>query len=66
MYFDQIGIWNVDETSDLIVNSTFGLGFPLLFGFEAAAEIILEYDSGAVEGIEELDETYNLRLGYAW
>ena len=66
LYFDQIGIWNVDETSDLIVNSTFGLGFPLLFGFEAAAEIILEYDSGAVEGIEELDETYNLRLGYAW
>ena len=66
LYFNQLGIWNLDETSDLIVNSTFGLGFPLLFGLEAAAEILLEYDSGAVKDVEELDETYNFRIGYAW
>ncbi len=66
LYIDQLGIWNLDETSDVIVNTTFGLGFPLLFGLEAAAEILLEYDSGAVEGVEELDETYALRIGYAW
>ena len=56
----------VDETSDLILNTTFGLAFPLLFNLEAAAEILLEYDSGAVEGVEELDETYSFRIGYTW
>ncbi len=66
LYFDQWGVWNLDETSDVIVNSTFGLGFPLLFGLEAAAEVLLEYDSGAVEGVEKMDETYNLRIGYSW
>ena len=66
LYIDQLGIWNLDETSDVIVNTTFGLGFPLLFGLEAAAEVRLDYDSGAVEGVEELDETYALRIGYAW
>ena len=66
LYIDQWGVWNLDETSDVIVNTTFGLGFPLLFGLEAAAEILLEYDSGAVEGVEKLDETYNFRIGYSW
>ena len=66
LYFNQLGILNLDHTEDLIVNSTFGLGFPLLFGFEAAAEILLEYDSGAVEGVEKLDETYSFRIGYTW
>lgn len=66
LYIDHVGIWNLDETSDLILNTTFGLAFPLLFGLEAAAEILLEYDSGAVEGIEELDETYSFRIGYTW
>ena len=66
MYIDHLGIWNLDETSDVILNTTFGLAFPLLFGFEAAAEVLLEYDSGAVAGVEELQETYKLRIGYGW
>jgi len=66
LYFDQLGIWNLDVTSDYIVNSTFGLSFPLLFGLETAAEIQLDYDAGAVEGVDELDETYALRIGYRW
>ena len=66
LYFDQWGVWNLDHTSDVIVNTAFGLGFPLLFGFEAAAEVLLEYDSGAVEDVEKLDETYKFRIGYAW
>ena len=35
-------------------------------GLEAAAEILLEYDSGAVAGVDTLDETYWLRFGYSW
>jgi len=66
LYVDHIGIWNLDETSDIILNTTFGLAFPLLFSIEAAAEIVLEYDSGAVEGVEELDQTYGFRIGYTW
>ena len=37
-----------------------------LFLGEAAAEVLWEYDSGAVEGVEELDETYSFRIGYTW
>jgi putative salt-induced outer membrane protein YdiY len=66
LYLGHVGIWNLDQTSDIILNTTIGLAFPLLYNFEAAAEILLEYDSGAVEGIEELDQTYSIRIGYAW
>jgi putative salt-induced outer membrane protein YdiY len=66
LYLGHVGIWNLDETTDIILNTTIGLAFPLLYNFEAAAEILLEYDSGAVEGIEELDQTYSLRIGYTW
>lgn len=66
LYIDHLGIWNLDDTSDMILNTTFGLAFPLLFGLEAAAEVLLEYDSGAVAGVEELQETYKLRIGYGW
>ena len=66
LYVDHIGIWDLDNTDDIILNTTFGLAFPLLFGLEGAAEILLEYDSGAVEGVEDLDQTYSLRIGYRW
>lgn len=66
LYFDQLGIWNLKDTSDVIINSRFGLSYPLLWQLEAAAEILLEYDSGAVPGVDELDQTYNFRLGYTW
>jgi hypothetical protein len=66
LYLDHNGIWNLDTTEDLILNVTLGLSFPLLNNLEAAAEILLEYDSGAVEGIDELDQTYKFRIGYVW
>jgi Protein of unknown function, DUF481 len=66
LYINHTGLWNLKDTSDLILNTTFGLSFPLLGNLQAAAEILLEYDSGAVEGVEELDETYRLSIGYTW
>ena len=66
LYFDQMGIWNLKDTSDVILNTTFGLSFPLMWDLEAAAEMLFEYDSGAVEGVDELDQTYKVRLGYTW
>ena len=66
LYFDQLGIWNLKDTSDVILNTTFGLSFPLMWDLEAAAEMLFEYDSGAVENVEKLDQTYKVRLGYTW
>ncbi|MCR9105725.1 MAG: DUF481 domain-containing protein [Gammaproteobacteria bacterium] len=66
LYFDQRGVWNLDQTGDIIIDSTFGLAFPLLWNIEAAAEVLWEYDSGAVENVDDLDETYSLRIGYTW
>ncbi len=66
LYVDNFGVWNLEDTSDVIVNTTFGLAYPLLWDFEAAAEILLEYDSGAVDDVDELDQTYRFRIGYSW
>ena len=66
MYLDHVGVWNLEETSDVILNTIFGVSVPLIYGFQAAFEVKLEYDSGAVDGVKELDQTYKLRLGYAW
>jgi hypothetical protein len=66
LYYRQLGIWNLDDTSDIMLNNTFGLSFPLLWQLEAAAEILLEYDSGSVEDVKDLDQTYNFRVDYSW
>jgi putative salt-induced outer membrane protein YdiY len=66
LYFDQIGVWSLEETSDVIIDTTLGLAIPLVWHIEAAMEIQLDYDSGAPSGVDELDQTYRLRLGYTW
>ncbi|WOJ92285.1 DUF481 domain-containing protein [Congregibacter variabilis] len=66
LYIDHKGIWNLDEASNIVLNTTFGLAFPLLYGVEASAELVLDLNTGAVEGTEELDQTYRVRIGYTW
>lgn len=66
LYLDHDGILKVEEPSETILNAAIGIRFPIVGGFETAFEIEYEYDGGAVEGIDKLDTTYNLRLGYAW
>ncbi len=66
MYLDHVGVWNLKDTEDVLLNAIFGVSVPLLYGFQAALEVKLEYDSGAVEGVKELDQTYSIRIGYAW
>jgi hypothetical protein len=66
MYLDHVGVWNLKDTEDVLLNAIFGVSVPLIYGFQAAFEVKLEYDSGAVEGVEELDQTYKIRIGYAW
>ncbi len=66
LYLDHRGIWNLEETSDYILDLTLGLAFPLLWSLEAAAEVVWEYDAGAVDDVKELDQTYRFRVGYTW
>jgi hypothetical protein len=38
----------------------------LFLGLEAAAEASADYDGGAAEDKERLDETLKFRIGYTW
>lgn len=66
LYIDHVGLWNTKNTDNIILDTTFGMSFPLLGSIEGAAEIILNYDAGSVQGVDKLDETYRLRVGYTW
>lgn len=66
LYLRHVGILDVEDTDKLILKNTLGLAFPLLYGFEAAAEVSLDYDGTAADNREEIDETYSFRVGYAW
>ncbi len=65
-YVRQNGIWDLQETSDFVINSTAGMSFPLIAAIEGAAEITLEYDAGAVSDVEKLNQIYRFRIGYRW
>ena len=41
-----------------------GSSFPLMGDLKAAAEMLFEYDAGVVENTDELDHTYQVRIGY--
>lgn len=65
-YHRHWGIWNVEETDDLVMDSWTGLRFPLQAGFVASTELRAEYDRGAAKDRAKHDTTYRLKLGYAW
>jgi putative salt-induced outer membrane protein YdiY len=65
-YHRHWGVWNVEETDDVVMDSWTGLRFPLLAGFVASTELRAEYDSGAAKGKDELDTTFKFKLGYEW
>jgi putative salt-induced outer membrane protein YdiY len=66
LYVNQDGILNFSETDNVILNTTVGIGLPLIFGLKVAAEVKYEYDGGAVDGVDDTDRTYNFKLGYGW
>jgi putative salt-induced outer membrane protein YdiY len=66
LYLDHDGILKIGKPGETILNAILGIRFPIAGGLETAFEIEYEYDGGAVEGIDKLDTTYNLRLGYSW
>ena len=66
MYFRQVYLLNLSSFEQSIYRTTLGLRFPLLFGLEAAAEASADYDGGAAEGKEKLDQALKFRIGYTW
>ena len=66
LYFRQANIINTSSTEKSIYRTKLGLRFPLFLGLEAAAEASADYDGGAAEGKEKLDETLKFRIGYTW
>ena len=66
LYALHDGILNLDSPDDTLLNTTIGIRLPLIYGFETKLEVKYEYDGGAVEGVDDTDETYNVRIGYSW
>ena len=66
LYLNQNGAVNWGDINGVIFNTTLGLGFPLLYGFQGEVEAKWEYDGGAVEGVHDTDATYKFKLGYSW
>ena len=66
LYFRQVNIINLESAEKSIYRTKVGLRFPLFLGLEAAAEASADYDGGAPEGKEKLDETLKFRVGYTW
>jgi hypothetical protein len=66
LYFRQANIINTESAEKSIYRTKVGLRFPLFLGLEAAAEATADYDGGAADGKEKLDETLKFRIGYTW
>lgn len=65
-YVLQVGILNFDDIEGVLVDTTIGLGFEFFDGFEVATEVVIEYDGGAVDEVDDTDTTTRIRLGYKW
>ena len=66
LYVLHDGTFNFDSSDEPLLNATVGLRMPLIFGFETSVQARFEYNGGAPEDTEELDETYSFRIGYAF
>ena len=66
VFFIHDGILNFDSTDDLILNTKIGIRMPLILGLQTGFQAEYEYDGGAVEGVDDMDETYNFFVGYKW
>jgi len=66
LYVNHKGIWDLDSLSDVVLDTRIGIKIPLMMNIQAAAEYSLEYDSGAVDGVDEIDQSIKVRFGYRW
>ena len=65
-YLNQVGVWNLEDNTDIVINTRIGITVPLLSKIALNVELKLDYDTGTPAGIEELDQTFKFGLGYYW
>lgn len=65
-YLNQVGVWNMEDTTDIVINTRIGIRMPVRHKITLNTELKLEYDSGAPADVEELDQTFTIGLGYRW
>ena len=66
LFAKHTGYVDLTEADAVLLDTSIGMSMPIYGGLQADALVRFEYDGGAVEGIDEIDETYEFRLGYAW
>lgn len=66
LYHRQSGTMSVEDTEDIVIKSWTGLRFLLPHGFLASLEANIEFDNTPTPGLDRVDNTYNIKLGYGW
>ncbi|RLA58525.1 MAG: hypothetical protein DRQ89_15280 [Epsilonproteobacteria bacterium] len=63
-YHKHNGLWNLENTQRMTLDSRTGFRFPLKSGFVASAELEFDYDNAPKADIGKTDTTYRVKLGY--
>jgi len=65
-YHRHRGLLEPGDTDNLVWDAWTGFRFPIYAGIVATTEVLIEYDGGAPDGVDDTDTTYNIKLGYQW
>lgn len=65
-YLTQVGVWNLEDSTDIVINTRIGLKMPVRSKLTVNTQLKLEYDTGAPVDVEEMDTTFTIGLGYRW
>ncbi|MDB4409822.1 DUF481 domain-containing protein [Gammaproteobacteria bacterium] len=65
-YHRHRGFLEPGDTDNFVWDAWTGFRFPIYAGIVASTEVLIEYDGGAPDGVDETDTTYNVKLGYQW
>ena len=65
-YLTQVGVWNLEDSTDIVINTRIGLKMPVSSKLTVNTKLKLEYDTREPVDIEEIDTTFTIDLGYRW
>jgi putative salt-induced outer membrane protein YdiY len=65
-YHRHRGLLEPGDTDNLVWDAWTGFRFPIYAGIVASTEVLVEYDGGAPDDVDDTDTTYRAKLGYQW
>ena len=65
-YHRHRGLLEPGDIDNFVWDAWTGFRFPIYAGIVASTEVLLEYDGGAPDGVDNTDTTYHVKLGYQW